>query len=262
MTIFDKIERQNSLQLIRFIGLGEYTIGTKEKWMYAMNIHPSSSKTGVGVSVVISSDEIKSCTRSPFEDTFEDEEERRQQLKRSRQSFDNTNNNTNNIKDSIFNNRVSQKGSMNDDTSNSIPPDNYICHRCHEKGHWKQQCPLNMDDTTIKNNLSEKSQRRPPPSDYVCHKCNISGHWIQECSLIAEDSSFEKSDISFKRKKNDPGKKKHYFFMSKKYGNNFIFIFIFLLKRLVGFVCQILNLLNIFLYQLEMKFIWLWLKVL
>lgn len=55
------------------------------------------------------------------------------------------------------------------------PPDNYTCHRCKQKGHWKQHCP----NAQVRG--GNDNSGLPPPDNYSCHRCNQKGHWIQDC---------------------------------------------------------------------------------
>lgn len=50
----------------------------------------------------------------------------------------------------------------------SVPPEGYICRKCHVSGHWIQQCPY-------------PKQTNAPPETYVCKICLVPGHWIYQC---------------------------------------------------------------------------------
>ena len=49
----------------------------------------------------------------------------------------------------------------------TLPPDGYVCRKCHVPGHWIQQCPV--------------PKQAPPPETYICKICMIKGHWIYQC---------------------------------------------------------------------------------
>jgi ribosomal protein L40E len=57
------------------------------------------------------------------------------------------------------------------------PPDGYICHRCHCKGHWMEDCGKQWVPTT-----SDKFEY--PPESYTCRRCGDNGHWIEKCPEV------------------------------------------------------------------------------
>ena len=48
------------------------------------------------------------------------------------------------------------------DTSKPKPPENYICHTCEKRGHWRRDCPLNQKSTSF--HLKEISKSTPSNS--------------------------------------------------------------------------------------------------
>eukprot|EP00612_Vaucheria_litorea_P006475 CAMPEP_0171471156 /NCGR_PEP_ID=MMETSP0946-20130122/539_1 /TAXON_ID=109269 /ORGANISM="Vaucheria litorea, Strain CCMP2940" /LENGTH=543 /DNA_ID=CAMNT_0012000597 /DNA_START=168 /DNA_END=1796 /DNA_ORIENTATION=+ len=49
--------------------------------------------------------------------------------------------------------------------SKAVPPQGYVCNRCHKIGHYITDCP----------------EPNKPPPDYVCHKCGHGGHFKADC---------------------------------------------------------------------------------
>ncbi|KAI8824972.1 uncharacterized protein EV422DRAFT_605431 [Fimicolochytrium jonesii] len=49
----------------------------------------------------------------------------------------------------------------------TVPPDGYVCRKCHTPGHWIQQCTL--------------PKQSVPPDGYTCKICLVKGHWIHQC---------------------------------------------------------------------------------
>ncbi|TPX40760.1 hypothetical protein SeMB42_g05895 [Synchytrium endobioticum] len=52
---------------------------------------------------------------------------------------------------------------------NTVPPENYVCHKCSLPGHWIQNCP--------------SQEKWAPPAGYICRICSIEGHYIKDCGV-------------------------------------------------------------------------------
>ncbi|KAI1126114.1 hypothetical protein F5Y10DRAFT_279031 [Nemania abortiva] len=77
-----------------------------------------------------------------------------------------------------------RKYKVHDDVSEfTTPPENYICRRCHEPGHWIQHCPTNLDP----------SYDQAPPHDYRCNFCGQYGdHFATLCPKNPHEGSLSK----------------------------------------------------------------------
>lgn len=64
----------------------------------------------------------------------------------------------------------------------TLPPDGYVCRKCHVPGHWIQQCPV--------------PKQAPPPETYICKICMIKGHWIYQCPQRIPKQHFYNANIN------------------------------------------------------------------
>jgi ribosomal protein L40E len=63
------------------------------------------------------------------------------------------------------------------------PPEGYICHRCHCKGHWMEDCGKSWTPRTT-------VPLDAPPKTYVCRRCGDNGHWIENCRKFSTSGEF------------------------------------------------------------------------
>ena len=63
-----------------------------------------------------------------------------------------------------------------DGVERNAPPPGYVCHRCGNAGHWKQDCPMGAGP----NDAAAGMMGLPGPG-YVCKICQVPGHWIRDC---------------------------------------------------------------------------------
>ena len=66
-----------------------------------------------------------------------------------------------------------------DGVARNAPPAGYMCHRCGQAGHWKQDCPMGARPNDV-SGVANRQLGLPGPG-YVCKICNVPGHWIRDC---------------------------------------------------------------------------------
>ncbi|EGG00284.1 uncharacterized protein MELLADRAFT_118092 [Melampsora larici-populina 98AG31] len=145
--VWDSDSGSDSVQVTRFVNLGEFGNKEKERWFYAFNLTPSH----------------ETVITKPTDSTLSPYTPLSQPLHQKRH-----------IEDDEFDSGPNFRFSETDLTKRaktSLPPQNYVCKICEKPGHWIQECPSKLDPSK---NLQD---------GYVCRICNVPGHRIQQCPM-------------------------------------------------------------------------------
>ncbi|EGF77518.1 hypothetical protein BATDEDRAFT_91726 [Batrachochytrium dendrobatidis JAM81] len=140
----------------RFIGLGAFGAANKERWFYAMNIVPAAT---LDTNTLKTKPEV--VTSCPLT-LSRSETNQSTSLKRPSETETAT---------SFF----WDQGNPTDGRKKRqrAPPDTYVCHRCKQPGHWKDDCTMEQ--------AQHQRSSGTLPDGYVCKICNVPGHHIREC---------------------------------------------------------------------------------
>ncbi|KAI8373000.1 CwfJ C-terminus 1-domain-containing protein-like protein [Radiomyces spectabilis] len=157
----------------RFIGLGDALNTSKQRWFYAFNLAPLST---------VSADTLKTVpentTSSPFVEL----------LSGNASSVGQKRSHTTTVDDAsggyFYGNDAKRPA--------TVPPEGYVCNRCHVPGHWIKECPNASNDALvcracnqsghhIRDCPNASTHRREPPAGYLCKICKTPGHFINEC---------------------------------------------------------------------------------
>ncbi|KAI7907479.1 CwfJ C-terminus 1-domain-containing protein-like protein [Cokeromyces recurvatus] len=143
-------EERSAPHPTRFIGLGDVLNKEKQRWFYAFNLVPMSKASKELLETL-----PENTTECPFTNLFL-ESNKRKEREEDRQGGG-----------SFFWGEEAKRSKLS-----NAPPENYICKRCNQGGHYFKDCPQAGNN---------EPQRQIPPEGYVCRICNEPGHFIKFC---------------------------------------------------------------------------------